>query len=128
MSVEYEVAQYLANSGFGVLGTSIFVDQIPAETNGIFVVSSGGQPNKYIPVTESIVDIYSKDTSASDAITLLESIKNHIHRMHTTETSNAYFFRFLVIGDVEPVQRDEEYAKIYKISVQIFNRAKNLIS
>lgn len=128
MDIAYQVAQYLANAGFGTLGTSIFSGQLPAEQNGVYVCRLGGIPNNYIPIEETVLDIYVKDTSASDAITLLENIKRYIHRMHTTETSSAYFYTFLVIGDVEDVQRDMEYAKIFKITLQVVHRDKSLIS
>lgn len=128
MDVSYQVAQYLATAGFGTLGTDIFASQIPAEQNGVYVTRLGGMPNKYVPIEETVLDIYVKDTSASDAITKLENIKRYIHRMHSTETSSAYFYTFLVIGDVEDVQRDMEYAKVFKITVQVMHRAKNLIS
>lgn len=128
MDISYQVAQYLATAGFGTLGTSIFVGQLPAEQNGVYVSRLGGLPNKYIPIEETVLDIYVKDTSASDAITKLENIKRYIHRMHTTETASAYFYTFLVIGDVEDVQRDMEYTKVFKITLQVMHRDKSLIS
>lgn len=128
MDIAYQVAQYLATAGFGVLGTSIFAGQIPAEQNGVYVSRLGGLPNNYVPIEEAVLDIYVKDTSAEDAITKLENIKRYIHRMHSTETASVYIYTFLVIGDVEDVQRDLEYAKIFKITVQVMHRAKNLIS
>lgn len=128
MDISYQVAQYLATAGFGVLGTSIFAGQIPAEQNGIYVSRLGGTLNNYVPIEETVIDIYVKDTSSSDAITLIENIKRYIHRMHTTETATTYIYTFLVIGDVEDVQRDTEYTKIYKITLQVVHRAKNLIS
>lgn len=128
MDISFQVAQYLATAGFGTLGTSIFVGQLPAEQNGVYVSRLGGLPNKYVPIEETVLDIYVKDTSASDAITKLESIKRYIHRMHTTETASAYFYTFLVIGDVEDVQRDMEYTKVFKITLQVVHRDKSLIS
>lgn len=128
MNIAYEVADYLANSGFGTLGTDIFVDQIEDDVNGVWVVATGGIPNMYVPITENVVDIYAKNTSASSAVATLSNIRNHIHRMHTTETDNSFIYTMLVIGDIEAVQRDLEYAKIYKITVSLINRDTSLIS
>lgn len=128
MDISYQVAQYLVNAGFGTLGTSIFVDQIPANTNGVYVVRAGGQLNNYVPVEETVLDIYIKDTSASDAITKLENIKRYIHRMNNTAAGSAYVYTFLVIGDIQDVQRDMEYAKIYKITLQVVHRDTSVIS
>jgi hypothetical protein len=128
MDIAYEVATYLDNANFGTINSDIFVGQIPDSMNGIYVVRIGGQMNNYIPIEESVVDIYIKDTSAETAITTLENIKRYIHRMHTTEIHNAYVYTFLVMGDIESVQRDLEYAKIFKLTLQVVYRNTGLIS
>lgn len=126
--IAYEVGKYLQNAGFGTLNVDIYAGQIPSDTNGLYVVRTGGQMNNYVPIEESVVDIYVKDTSSSDAITKLENIKRFIHRMHSTEVDAAYVYTFLVLGDIEDVARDLEYAKIYKLTVQVVFRDTALIS
>ena len=128
MDIAYEVTTYLASNGFGTLNTSIFVGQIPENTNGIWVERAGGQLNNYVPIEEAVVDIYIKNTKAATCITTLENVKRFIHRMHTTQVNNAYIYTFLVIGDIEVVQRDLEYAKIFKLTVQVVHRDTGLIS
>lgn len=128
MDISFELAQYLSDAGFGTTGTSIFVSQIPEDTNGIYISRIGGQLNNYLPIEETALDIYCKDTSASDCITTLENIKRYIHRMHTTLTDNAYIYSMLVIGDVENVDRDLEYSKLFKITVSIIHRRIATIS
>ncbi len=126
--VSYEFANYLQGANFGTVGTDIFVGQIPDNTEGVFVVRSGGQLNNYVPIEETVLDVYVKDHSAVDAIAKIESIKRFVHRMHSTLINNTYVYTFLVIGDVDDVARDLEYEKIYKISVQVLHRDKNVIS
>lgn len=128
MDLSSELATYLQTAGFGTVGTDIFVGQIPEGTNGLYIVSSGGQLGKYVPVNETALDIYCKNTKASTCITTLNNVKNYIHRMHNTVTANAYIYSILVIGDVEDVARDLEYAKMYKITVSVLNRATSVIS
>ena len=128
MDIASEIARYLASAGFGTYGTSIFVAQIPDSTNGLYVSHTGGTNNMYLPINETVLDIYCKDTSASDCITLLTNIKNHIHRMHNTVTTNSYIYSILMLGDVENVERDLEYAKVFKISILVTNRDTSLIS
>lgn len=128
VDVAYTVAQYLDNAGYGDIGTDIFVGQIPATQNGIYVLRSGGQMNNYIPIEEAVVDIYVKDTSSSNAISTLEQIKRYVHRMHTTQVGNDYIYTLLIIGDIEDVQRDLELAKIYKITLQVVHRDTSVIS
>ena len=128
MDLSSELATYLQTAGFGTVGTDLFVGQIPEGTNGLYILSSGGQMGKYVPVNETVLDIYCKNTKASTCITTLNSIKNYIHRMHNTTTTNAYIYSILVIGDVDDVARDLEYAKIYKITVSVLNRDRSIIS
>lgn len=128
MDIAYEVGKYLQNAGYGTLATDIFIDQMPAETNGIYVIRSGGMLNNYVPIEETVVDIYTKNTNALEATQTLESIKRYIHRMHSTSIDTAYVYNFLVLGDIEVVQRDTEYAKIMKITLQVIHRDTTLIS
>lgn len=128
MDLAYEIAKYLDDANFGTLGTDIFAGQIPSDQNGIYVVRTGGQLNNYVPLEETVVDIYCKNTKASTCIDTLEDVKRFIHRMHSTRTTNAYIYSILVIGDVEDIARDLEYAKIYKITVSVICRDTGLIS
>lgn len=128
MDIASEVADYLEDAGFGTVGTDIFIGQMPDETNGIWLERSSGSMANYVPVENPVVDIYVKDTSAADAMTLIENIKRFIHRMHNTSTANSYIYSMLVLSDVETVMRDLEYAKIFKISVQIMHRDTGVIS
>lgn len=128
MDIANIVGQYLADSGFGTLGTNIFIGYLPENTSGIYIDRIGGQVDNYIPIEESVVNVYVKNTSGLQAIQTLESIKNFIHRMHSTEKGNAYVYTFLVLGNIEPVARDLEYGKIYKLSVQVTFRNTGIIS
>lgn len=128
MDIAYGIATWLQRMGFGTVGTDIFVGQIPDGANGLYVVRTGGSLNNYVPIEEAVLDIYVRDTSASDAISLIEGVKRAIHRMHTTEIGTAYVYTFLVLGDIETVERDLEYTKIFKITVQAIHRATGVIS
>lgn len=128
MDIAYQLARYLDDANFGTLGTDIFAGQIPAEINGLYVIRTGGTLEYHLPIEETVLDIYCKNTSSEDCITTLENIKRFIHRMHTTVKGDAYIYSMLVIGDVEDVQRDLEYAKIYKITVLVRHRNTSIIS
>ena len=128
MDIAYDVAKYLADNGFGTLGTSIFAGQIPNGTNGVWVTRIGGVLNNYVPIEESAVNIYVKDTSAQACVTKLENIKKFIHRMHSTTTANENVYTFLVIGDVEDLARDLEYEKVYKLTLQVVYKKSSIIS
>lgn len=128
IDVALTVGTYLDNANFGTVGTDIFIGQIPATQDGIYVMRAGGQLNNYVPIEESVVDIYVKNTTSQQAIQTLEQIKRYIHRMHSTTIGNDYIYTFLVLGDIEDVQRDLELAKIYKITLQVVHRDEAVIS
>jgi hypothetical protein len=128
MDIAYELADYLADNFGYTLATDMFIGQIPASTQGILITRGGGSMNNYLPVEESVIDIYAKYTNSSTAMTRLEAIKRHIHRMHNTSNNTAYIYSMLIMGDVEEVSRDEENFKIYRITVLIKHRTTTLIS
>jgi len=128
VGIEYQVATYLQGAGFGTLGTDIFVGDIPNEINGVWVVRSGGQMSNYTPIEEAVVDIYCKNIKSELCIDKLERIKRNIHRQHTQTIGDTFIYTLLVLGDIEDVQRDLEYEKIYKITVQAVHRDTSLIS
>lgn len=129
MDIAYQVATLLQTSGFGTIGTDLFVGQIPDDTNGLWIELAGGLPNNYVPIEESVINIFCKNTNAQEGVQLLSNIKNFIHRLHNTSpSSSSYIYTFLVIGNIEDVQRDVEYAKIYKLTVQVVYRDTAVIS
>lgn len=128
MDIANTVATYLDTAGFGDVGIDIFVGYIPDETDGIWVERIGGSLNYYVPMEESVVNIYVKDTSASSAIDKIEDIKRYIHRMYSVDSATSYIYTILVLGDVEDVARDLEYSKVYKLTVQVVYRDKAIIS
>jgi len=126
--ISYDMAKHLANSGFGTLGTDIFINQIPAETNGLMVALGGGTLNKYVPIEETILDIYAKNISSETALSTLRGLIKHLHRHHDITTSTNFVYTVLVIGNIQPVQIDQEYAKVYKITLQVLHRDTGVIS
>lgn len=121
-------ATYLANNGFGTFGTDIFVGFTPEGENAIWVEMIGGSAELYTPVEEAALNIYIKNTNAETAVEQLNDIKRFIHRMHSTSLSSNYIYTMLVLGNIEDVSRDLEYAKIFKLTVQLLYRNTNLIS
>lgn len=121
-------ANYLQTAGFGTYGTNIFVGYIPENTDAIWLEQVGGNQNNYVPMQEAVINIYIKNTNAATAVDTLNQVKNYIHRMHSTTVSNNYIYTMLVLGNIEDITRDLEYAKIFKLTVQLTYRNTNVIS
>jgi 5-formaminoimidazole-4-carboxamide-1-beta-D-ribofuranosyl 5'-monophosphate synthetase len=127
-TISYQVATWLQSAGFGTLGTDIFVNEIPDDINGLWTVNMGGQMNNYVPIEEAVVNIYSKDIKSELAVDRLERIKHTIHRQLSQTIGTTFVYTFLIIGDIESVERDNQFEKIYKMTVQAVHRDTNLIS
>lgn len=128
MDIAKEIATYLQNAGFGTVGTDIFIGQIPATTNGVYVMRATGTMQNYLPIENALVDIYVKNTSSEQSVIKIENIKRYVHRMHNTITQNAYIYSILGVGDVEVIERTDDYQKVYKITVEVTHRSLGLIS
>ena len=128
MDIAYEVANYLEDNNFGTVGVDIFVSTIPEEKEGIYIQRLGGNLSLYTPINEAVLLIYIKDNSASNGVATAESIKNFMHRMVSTTTSNSFIFTFLFISDVEDLGRDLENYNLYKLTLQVKYRASDIIS
>jgi len=126
--VTLAMAYYLQTAGFGTYNTNIFVGYIPENTDAIWLEAVGGSQNNYVPMQEAVINIYIKNTNASTAVDKLNQVKHYIHRMHSTTVSNNYIYSMLVLGNIEDVTRDLEYAKIFKLTVQLTYRNTNVIS
>jgi hypothetical protein len=128
VDIAYSVGTYLQGAGFGTLGTDIFVDNIPPDLNGLWISYAGGQPNKYCPIEETVLDIYCKNIKSELCISKLRSIIDNIHRQHTQTINDSFIYTILVIGGLQVVDEDDEHSKIYKITVQLLDRDTILIS
>ena len=123
-----EFADKLQTNGLGTVGTDIFIGQLPAETNGIYLERIGGSMDMYLPIEQTVVNVYVQNIKSSTAISTIETIKRTYHRHLETGTDNSFIYTILALGDVEDLGRDLDYGKIYKITFQITHRARGIIS
>lgn len=128
MNIASEFADILEDNGFGTVGTDIFIGTLPDETNGIYIDRVGGTMNNYLPLEEAVLAIYVMDTSSATAISTIESIKRTFHRHLETATANCVIYTILALGDIEDLDRDINFGKIYKLTLQITHRSVGLIS
>lgn len=126
--IDSDFADLLERLGLGTVGTDIFIGQLPAETNGIYIVRVAGTMNNYLPTQETVIDVYVQNISSSTAATKIENVKNALHRHLETEIGTSHIFSILALGDIEDFGRDQDYGKMYKITIQVIHRSTTLIS
>lgn len=123
-----DFANMLQIDGFGTVGTDIFVGQMPAETNGIYLQRIGGELNNYLPIESTVVNVYVQNVSSQTAIGTIETIKRTYHRKLESGTDNSLIYTILVMGDVEDMGREIDFGKVYKLTLEITHRLRTLIS
>lgn len=122
------VANKIEALGYGTVGTDIFIGQLPADTDGIYLVRTGGTMNNYIPIEETIFTVYVNYASSQTAIQKLESIKRDLHRTLESGDDNSQIYAILAMGDIEDLGREIDFGKVYLQTFTIKHRAKALIS
>lgn len=128
IDIAKDLANVLVGAGLGTLGADIFIDDIPADVNGLYISHTGGSMYKYSPMQESIFDVYAKYQHSAVAIDKLERVINLVHRNYSLNLTNSFIYSILVIGWVEKVDVLDNNDKLYKITLAIINRNKLSIS
>ena len=121
-------ADMMAAAGLGTVGTNIFIGQLPAEINGIYLVRLGGTMNNYLPIEETLVDVYIQNINAQTAVQTAETIKRTFHRHLETGSDEQFIYTILALSNIDDLGRDQEYGKMYKITFEIEHRATAIIS
>lgn len=122
------IATMLQNLGIGTVGTDIFIGQLPADTDGIYLVRNGGEMNGYIPMEKTMFTAYVNYNSSETAIQKIETIKRTLHRTLETGDDNSQIYSILAMGDIEDLGREIDYGKTYGQTFTVLHRAKALIS
>lgn len=120
MTAEYDIATRLAAKGFGTVGTSIFVNTMPATPANCIAVSvyAGRPPDRTHDGSGNdhpSIQIRVRNTSASTALSTINNIYNHLDGLvNTTLTSTYYVSIFAINSGAIPMGKDEngrtEYA------------------
>jgi len=130
MDIAYKIAQLVVDFGSGLfsLGGNTFVGTMPDNiTTGVLVEHIGGSLNNYLPIEESIVNVYFISTQDT-TVTLAEAFKRSVHRLHNTEPDTDVYIYSILAGDVEDMGRDAESQQTYKVTLTVTHRATGVIS
>lgn len=103
MTAEADIAAYLAAGGFGTVGTSIFVNTMPATPNNcISVTGYAGQPpdRTYDGSGNSrpSVQVRVRNTSAGTARTTIENIFNYLDGVSNTTLSGTHYLGIFALN------------------------------
>jgi hypothetical protein len=119
MTAESDIAAYLATGGFGTVGTSIFVNTMPATPDNCIAVSvyAGSPPERTHDSSGNdnpSVQVRVRNTSAGTARTKVEQIYNYLDGIsNTTIGSTFYLGIFAINSGAIPMGKDENGRQEY---------------
>ena len=126
-----EIAQLIQQQGFGVVGTSIFINDFPQETTeGLMLVTAPSiAPEKYIDTEYPTIDFWYISAHTDKAQRRLRDIYNNLHRREHYQTQNWYIYLSTALGTIEgDIDRTQEGSKLLRLSVQFIVRNLNNVS
>lgn len=131
-----EVAEDVANHGFGIFGTSnpdartIFWGEMPATVvEGLLLVDSPSPaPEYYIDTEYLVIDFWAKSPNSDRAKALLRDIFNAYNRRYNWDTTNWHIYFSKALGSIVDVDRDRQGGKLVRLSVQFICRNLNNVS
>lgn len=132
----YEVAQDVANHGFGVFGTgnpdnrTIFWGEMPEDVaEGLLLVDvQSPPPHQYIDTEYLIIDFWAKSPHSDRAKTLLRQIFDTYHRRYHWDTANWHISFSQALGNIVDADRARDGGKLFRLSVQFICRNLNNVS
>jgi hypothetical protein len=119
MTAESDIANYLATGGFGTVGTTIFLNTMPATPDACIAVSvyAGGPVERTHDSSGNdnpSVQIRVRNASAGTARTKVEQIYNYLDGVsNTTIGSTFYLGIFAINSGAIPMGKDENGRQEY---------------
>lgn len=131
-----EIAQLLQNVNIGTFATSnpdnrnIFVGMLPEDvTQGMFIIEAPSPPpHQYVDTEYPILDFWYRSPYTDLGHEKLEQVYNFLHRKYHYETTNWHIAFSRALGNIIDVDRDAEFGKLYRLSVQFICRNLNNVS
>lgn len=84
MSIAQQFLKYLADNSFGVLGVSLFINEIPdgstIDNNAICISSAGGNVDKYVDLRIKFFSVVLRNQTENGLDSVFENLKAFLHR------------------------------------------------
>lgn len=128
--LEQKIADELQTLGFGIQGQTLFIGQLPPDTDaGIFLVPAAGPPpHEYLDTEYHTVDFWIRSDYTDYAYKTLQDVYNAYHRRSNYVLGDWYIFFSQALSSPQDMNRDLESGKLFKLSVQFECRNTNNVS
>lgn len=104
-----DIAQKLADSGLGTIGTNIFKSFLPDGIDtAICVLDTGGpQPDKELPTKKPTFQVYIKSSDYRAGRDKLDAVRAALHQTRNTTLGNTFFYYILALSEGGHIGRNE---------------------
>lgn len=119
------IVSLLATQGFGVVGKTLFIGELPLNVRDCtaVVLTASPEPDKIIPYYRQTVDVWTRYSKAADGYQKIQNIFNFIHQKHHYTMGGYYVYLSYALGGIDDLDRDVERRKLYKASFEFVYRA-----
>lgn len=128
--LEQKIADELQTLGFGIQGQTLFIGQLPPDTDaGIFLVAAASPPpHEYLDTEFHVVDVWIRSDYTDYAYKTLQAVYNAYHRRSNYPLGDWYIYFSEALTTPQDMNRDLESGKLFKLSVQFECRNTNNVS
>lgn len=114
------IADYLATLGIGTVGTSIFVNKLPAVDNCIAIFDTGGEPSDTRQgIDYPTIQVRVKNTSIATAYKNLMTIYDKIHMLHNITLGNGIHIIDCIARQSAPLVLSTDYGADFTMNYTI---------
>jgi len=130
MNILESIAEYLEDNDLGVVGTNIFIGELPDDENNIVSIVSAPSPdpNKSIPYYTQTVDIWARYSDFDDGYGKLQDIFDTLHREENYEIEGYHVYLSYASGMILDLDRDSERRHLLKVSFGFVYRESSELS
>lgn len=134
--LDAELAAWLQDRGVGVFATAdpasrtIFVGEaIQTLVEGLTIIAvPSPPPEEYIDHEYIVLDFWSRSPHSDRARAKLRQVYDLLHRRYNYDTANWHVYFSRSLGAIVDADRDGEFGKLFRLSVQFICRNLNNIS
>jgi hypothetical protein len=112
-----DLADYLEANGIGMVGTTLFIDQLPLEVNDCFALmnSISPEPNKSIPYYVQYVDVWARYASYQTGYDIIQSIFDLLHQKEHYEFGNYHIYLSYSVSMIQNLENDAQKRHIFRL-------------
>lgn len=117
------------NDGGLVLRTNLFAGELKRGVNGVFAVAAPSQePDKETGIIYQSIEFWSRNADTGKGFEDLTTIYNFFDRRHHYNTDGYYIHFSHCESQIDDMDKDQEGAKLLKLSVRFILNSTNAIS